>query len=247
MHDPFIQALIDLHRELPRKGPGSDALSCDLMAQVRSLLPDNPRMADMGCGNGHTAFQLIATLGGSVTAVDFAEPFIDELKARLQGEPITPVLGEMLEPGLAPGSLDLIWSEGAAFAVGVENALKTWLPLLKPGGILVYSEAVWFTPAPGGKIAEFWAQNYPEIRSVGDNITRAEALGYRFLAARALPRQAWWESYFNPMRARLDQLEPTLEPNSLMAQVVVSARREQEMFRLYGDQYGYAFFVLQKP
>jgi len=83
MHDPFIQALIDVHRELPRKGPGDDALSRQLMTRVRPLLPASPWMADMGCGNGHTAFLLAETLGGHVTAVDFAEPFLAELERRI--------------------------------------------------------------------------------------------------------------------------------------------------------------------
>lgn len=247
MHEPFIQALIDIHRDLPRKGPGDDTLSRRLMADIRPLLPDNPRITDMGCGNGHVAFLLAETLGGPVTAVDFAEPFIDELKQRLTEEPITPVLGDMLRPGLEPESLDLIWSEGAAFAVGVENALKVWLNLLKPGGVLVFSDAVWFTPEPTAEVMAFWEKADPNICSVGDNINRAERLGYRFIATQTLPQAAWWSSYYDPMTERLDHLEPTVEAGSLMADVIADARREADLFRRFGDEYGYAFFVLRKP
>ncbi|MEO5328165.1 MAG: class I SAM-dependent methyltransferase [Magnetococcus sp. THC-1_WYH] len=246
MHDPFIQALIDIHRELPRKGPGDDALSRQWMAHVSPLLPANPKIADMGCGNGHTSFLLSEVLGGHVTAVDFAEPFIDELKRRLTDEPITPVLGDMLKPGLEPESLDLIWSEGAAFAVGIENALSVWFSLLKPGGVLVYSDAVWFTPDPTSEVSAFWEKADPNIRSVGDNINRAERLGYRFLAAQILPQAAWWASYYGPMKEHLNQLEPTVESGTLMAGVIADARREADLFERYGHEYGYAFFVLQK-
>ncbi|MBF0423296.1 MAG: class I SAM-dependent methyltransferase [Magnetococcales bacterium] len=246
MHDPLIQALIDIHRELPRKGPGDDDLSRQLMAYVRPLLPAPPRMVDMGCGNGHSAFLLIKELRGHVTAVDFAEPFINELKRRLVNEPITPVLGDMLKLGLEPKSVDLIWSEGAAFAVGIDNALKTWSSLLKPQGVLVYSDAVWFTPEPSAEVSAFWQTTDPNIRSVGENINRAERLGYRFLAAHSMTQTVWWASYYDPMKKRLDQLEPTVSSGTLMADVIASARREAELFKRYGHEYGYAFFVLQK-
>jgi SAM-dependent methyltransferase len=249
MQDPIIDALIRIHEGIPRKGPGSDQLARSIIQRFACHVPADPRMADLGCGNGHSAFLLTELLGGHVTAVDFAPAFIDELRRRLEGHPragsITPVTGDMLEPGLVAGSCHLVWSEGAAFAVGIDNALRTWKPLLSPGGILVYSECCWFTPEPSPEVAAFWEKNYPDIRSVGENITRAEGLGYRFLAAEALPREAWWTSYFDPLGARLDEMEAEVEPGSVLQQVISDARWEADLFRRHGDEYGYAFFVLK--
>jgi len=71
-------------------------------------------------------------------------------------------------------------------------------------------------------------------------------LGYRFLAAQALPQAAWWTSYYDPMKERLDRIAPTVDSDSLMAKVIADARREADLFRRYGHEYGYAFFALQK-
>lgn len=248
MHDPFIQALIHIHRDIPRKGPGSDALSRAAMEKLLPLLPDDPQIADMGCGNGHGSFLLVETVGGHVTAVDVAEEFIDELRKKLVGHPaathVTPVVGDMVDPGLAAKSLDLVWSEGAAFAVGLDNALTAWRDLLKPGGLVAFSECCWFTDHPSEEAAAFWAENYPNIGTMGDVVALAESLGYRCLWSDRLPAEDWWTSYYDPLAERLDRLENE-KPEGPLAEVIAGARHEAEIFRRFGDEYGYGFFVLQ--
>ncbi len=49
-----------------------------------------------------------------------------------------------------PGQFDIIWSEGAIFIIGFEKGLATWKPLLKKGGYMVISDAVWFESNPPG-------------------------------------------------------------------------------------------------
>jgi SAM-dependent methyltransferase len=249
MHDQQIEALFKIHESLPRKGPGSDKLARSIIQRLVPKIPENPQIADLGCGNGHTSFLLAEILSGQVTAIDFGTIFIDELRQRLLGDPlaerITPVVGDMLLPDYSEASFHLIWSEGAAYAIGVENALKAWKPLLAPGGIVVFSECCWFTQTPNSEAASFWNKNYPGMLSVGQNITLAENLGYRFLASEVLPQEDWWTSYFDPLGKRLDQLQPNIEPASILAETIVDARFEADLFRRNGDQYGYAFFVLQ--
>ncbi len=251
MHDPYIEALIRIHEGLPRKGPGADALSRAIADRIAPMLPDRPEIADLGCGNGHTALLLADRLGGRVTAVDFAEPFIDELRRTLDGHPlasrVTPRLGDMGDPpGVAEAGLDLIWSEGALFAIGVETGLAAWKRLLKPGGLLVFSEACWFTDRPSDAAAAFWAAAYPDIQTEAVTVARAERAGYRRLFTERLSHEAWWTSYFDPLRARLDRLEPEAASDSPLARAIADARAEQEMYRRHGTDYGYTFFVLRK-
>ena len=37
-------------------------------------------------------------------------------------------------------SFDLLWAEGSACILGWEKAIRTWRPLIKPGGILGATE-----------------------------------------------------------------------------------------------------------
>ncbi|MEG3640204.1 class I SAM-dependent methyltransferase [Magnetococcus sp. PR-3] len=251
MFDPIIEALISIHQDLPRKGPGSDELVRRMIQHLMPLLPTHPEMADMGCGNGHAARMLAGMLKGHVTAIDFAPPFIQELQVWLAEHAlqnhITPQVGDMLASGLAANSCDLIWSEGAAYSVGVEQALQNWFELLKPGGFVVYSDCCWLTTEPSAPATAFWQENYPDMCSVGESITRAEALGYRFCSAEKLPSQTWWTSYYDPLKKRLDQLSEQADSNAVLAEVIAESYREQALFEQHHKEYGYIFFIVQKP
>ena len=97
--------------------------------------------------------------------MDACEPFIDELRARLTVThgAVDARVGDMLAPGVEPASLDLIWCEGAAYAVGVERALAAWRPLLRPDGFVVFSECCWIASGPPAECAAFWADAYPAM------------------------------------------------------------------------------------
>lgn len=251
MDNPIIDALCRIHEGLSRKGPGSDALTRRLIERIRPLLPERPVVGDLGCGNGHAAFTLAEELAAEVTAVDFCPAFIDELKARLEKSPpeagsILPRVADMLESGLEPESINLAWSEGAIGSVGVREALEAWLPLLTPGGIVVFSDLCWFNRQPPEEALAFFAEPYPGMATVGDQIRTAEELGYSFVHAELLPAADWWTSYFDPLAGRLRELEPDVEPGSVLAEIMRLAWVEQENFRRHGDHFGYLFLVLKK-
>lgn len=249
MDDAVIKALCLIHENLPRKGPGSDRVALSLIERIKPLLPNRPRAADLGCGNGHSSLLLAERLEADVLAVDFCQAFLDELAESLETRPaagkVTPRLADMLSPGLEPGSCDLIWSEGAAFAVGTMQAFEEWRPLLAPGGLLVLSECCWFTGSPPPEAKAFWEENYREMGSVGDCIKAAESAGYTFLHAETLPSADWWTTYFDPLAVRLRDLEKEVEPESLLAEVIRRAWVEQDNFRRFSDNFGYLFLVLK--
>ncbi|MBE0533990.1 MAG: class I SAM-dependent methyltransferase [Rhodospirillales bacterium] len=251
MDHAVIEALCLIHENIERKGPGSDRLTHSLIERIRPLLPECPRAADLGCGNGHGAFVLAEELGADVTAVDFCPAFIDELKARLEKSPpkagrISPRVADMLEPGLEPESITLAWSEGAIGSVGVREALKAWLPLLTPGGMVVFSDLCWFNRQPPEEALAFFAEPYPGMATVGNQIRTAEELGYNFVHAELLPAADWWTSYFDPLAGRLRELEADVEPESVLAEIIRMAWVEQENFRRHSDHFGYLFLVLKK-
>lgn len=249
MDDAIIEALCLIHETVERKGPGSDSIALSLIDRIRPFLPEKPKAADMGCGNGYSALMLAEQLEADVIAVDFCQAFLDELGESLKTRPtagrVTPHCSDMLEPGIEPGSRDLIWSEGAAFSVGTYRALEVWRPLLAPGGILVLSECCWFNTFPPAECKAFWDENYPSMGSVGDMIKAAEDAGYGFLHAEKLPSDNWWTSYFDPLAVRLKELEKDVEPDSVVAEVIRMAWAEQENFRRFHEHFGYLFLVLK--
>jgi SAM-dependent methyltransferase len=246
MNDAALRALLHLHAGLPRKGPSSERLVQALLAELAPHLPARPRAADLGCGSGAAAILLAETLDAAVVAVDPCEPFVAELRARLPARrgTIEPRVGDMLAPGLAPASVDLIWCEGAAYNVGVERALAAWRPLLDADGVVVFSECCWTAPDPPAECAAFWAAAYPAMATPAGVVATAERHGYRLRRAERLVPEDWWTSYYDPLAARCAALDGEAAGDPALAAAIAESRREMDLFRRFARWYGYVVFVL---
>jgi len=239
----------ELHRGLPRQGPGEDVHTRRAFAAL-GRLPAQPRIVDVGCGPGMQTLELARLSRGRVTAVDNHEPFLRELQERaaqagLSGH-ITPCGGDMLRLPFGEGSVDLFWSEGAIYIAGFEAGLRAWRPMLRAGGFAVVTEATWLAKDPPEWLARFWAEGYPAMASAEENVHRAEAAGYRLIERFALPPEAWWTHYYTRLEARLPDLRRrhAHDPEALAA--LDAEAEEIELFRRYSDYYGYVFYVLQR-
>lgn len=244
--DAQIAALIELHRGLERQGPGDLALAREILAELPGLLVE-PRIADLGCGSGAGALLLAEWFGMPVRAVDLSREFLDELevcaKQRGLGQLIEPIKADIGRLDWPAGSIDLLWSEGAAYNLGFTTALRRWRPLLAPGGIAVISELSWFgneVPAPA---REFWQSAYPRIGSEAENIARASAAGFGVLAVHRLAAESWWSSYYDPLQARIAELRPLAD--TTMLEVIGETEAEMALFRAHSAAYGYSFYVLR--
>ncbi|MBE9100359.1 SAM-dependent methyltransferase [Vacuolonema iberomarrocanum] len=240
----YFAALTDLHRGLDRKGPGDADVSRNILSHL-STLPRKPRIADLGCGGGASALLLAQYFQSTVTAVDSSLAFINELKARVKQlgleHLVIPIHGDMAQLDWPVGSIDLLWSEGAAYNLGFEQALKTWRPLLAISGVAVISEMSWFADdAPEPAIA-YWQNAYPVMGTEAENIARAKRSGFSVLSTHRLPSQAWWVNYYNPLRERMQQIEIT----SVTQSVIRETEEEMNLFEQFSDFYGYTFYVLQ--
>lgn len=118
--------LIDLHKEGYRQGPGGDAeteLALNL-AMIYRAAPLN--IADIGCGTGASTILLARLLNARITAVDFLQDFLDVLKQRAEStgvaDRISPLARSMEDLPFADGELDVIWSEGAIYTLGLKEA-----------------------------------------------------------------------------------------------------------------------------
>ena len=244
-----LDALFTLFAGLPRAGPGSDASTRKAIDRLPAL-PASPRILDIGCGPGKQTLVLAAASKTPVVAVDIHQPFLDHLAATAAevglSHLVEPCKASMDALEFAPGSFDLIWSEGAVFIIGVAEALRLWRPLLRPGGLLAFTEATWLTDDPAPEVADFWQECYPAMGTVAGNVAVAEARGYRGIDTFTLPDEDWWDEYYVPLGKRVAELRPQCEPGSDLAGVLDETEREMAMFRRHGDSFGYVFYLLRK-
>lgn len=242
--DDYLAALIELHRGLERQGPGDADFSRRLLGELPGL-PASPRIADLGCGSGAASLLLASHFQSAVKAVDSCPVFIEELKVRARRAGlehlVTPIHADMGALDWPPGSVDLIWSEGAVYNLGFERGLGLWRPLLSNGGIAVVSELSWFTDEPPGPASEYWEEAYPGMGSEAENIRRAGRACFAVLCTRRLPGHLWWPNYYDPLRERIERMEATAANQAVVREI----EQEMALFERFSESYGYTFYVLR--
>jgi cyclopropane fatty-acyl-phospholipid synthase-like methyltransferase len=241
----YITALIDLHYGLEHKGPGDRDFSLGIINALPPL-PPKPQIADLGCGSGVSALLLAQHYHSNVMAVDSSSVFITELSQWVDQldlqDLVTPICEDMSKLNWSPGSIDLLWSEGAAYNLGFEQALNIWRPLLSKDGVAVLSELSWFSGDVPKSALDYWQSAYPGIGSEQENIDRAERSGFQVISTQRLPSQIWWTNYYQPLSQRIKEVEMT----PVMESVVAEIEEEMALFRQFSDFYGYSFYILRK-
>jgi serine/threonine-protein kinase HipA len=239
----------ELHAQLPREGPGDDATTRRALAALGSL-SERPDILDVGCGPGAQTLVLARETGGSITAVDLHQPFLDELQRRARtaglAERIAVVRASMTDLPFAPASFDVIWSEGAIFVMGFAAGLTSWRRLLRERGALVVSELTWLTETPPEPARAFWAAGYPGMQTLAENRAAVERAGYHQIAEITLPHAAWFTEYLAPLERRIDELAAARPDDAALARFLDGERAEIDVARRYGDSFGYVFYVMRK-
>jgi ubiquinone/menaquinone biosynthesis C-methylase UbiE len=242
-------AFWEIHADLPRQGAGSDAATEQALAMCTEL-PARPRILDVGCGPGRQSVVLARVSGGHVTAVDRHQPFLEQLRETAMAEGlsdrITGVQADMRALPFEPSSFDLVWSEGAAFVMGVAAALASWRRLLRPAGYLAYSEIVWTGEERPAAVVDFLA-GYPAMTDVEGNTALIAAAAYDLVGHFPVPHSAWWDEYYTPLEARLPALRERYRAEADSLAVIESTAQEIDLRRHYRTSYDYQFFVTLKP
>lgn len=245
----FRELFFDVFESLPRQGPGNRACAARALASCGDL-PPSPKVLDLGCGVGGQTLQLAELTSGSIVAVDSHAPSIERLRAvvaaRGLADRIRPMVGDMAEPGLPPASFDLVWSEGALYNIGLKRALGVCHGLLRAGGYLVFTDAVWRKENPPLAVKAIFADDYPTMGRVPDVLAAIDRCGFSLSDHFTLPDEAWWDDFYTPMELRLAQLRGRYADNDEALAVLDQLAREPQMHREYADWYAYEFFVARR-
>ncbi|EON24140.1 methylase [Nocardioides sp. CF8] len=159
--------------------PDHGLADADTRAAWRELLvgvlPQVPaRIADLGCGTG-TLTRLLVDEGYTVDGLDFSPEMIR--RARVKVPESTFVVADAADPPLEPAAYDVVLSRHVLWAMPDPGAaMKRWVELLTPSGVLVLVEGRWHT---GGGLSA--ADSEQIVRTVRDEVL-----------TRHLPESVYW-------------------------------------------------------
>lgn len=240
-HEHYMADFMAVFSTLERWGPGSEDDTSRALA-ASGLIPNT--ILEVGCGKGLATQVLAKQSQAQIIAVDNEQSALDSLvqKASQLGwsDRLQTLCASMTDLHLAD-TVDLIWAEGSAYIMGVENALSQWKSSLADNGVLMFSDMVWRTDAPSQASVEFWQQEYPDIQSVATRIAQIEQAGYRVVDHFAQSEQAWL-NYYAPLAERVAELESSMADSAALKDI----KHEVNICNEYANEFGYHMFLVAK-
>ena len=230
-----------LYSGLAREGPG---LPADVLWALQVAgTPEGAEICDAGCGSGADAVTLAkARRRARITALDIAPSLVVEARGRLApfGARVRVVQGDMAH---LPGQYDLIWCAGAAYFLGVKQALRGWRPALKFGGRVAISHPVYPTMPPSDAARAFWQGEPGDVSDLAGIEAEIAAAGYATLGHRLLIG-APWAAYYGPLAARIEALRAA-RPSPALADVLDVSTHEIALWHAAQNQIAYALVVVE--
>lgn len=163
----------------PDHGLGDPDTRAAWRALLLGILPEVPAaLADLGCGTG-TLSVLLAEAGYAVTGLDLSPAMVERARAKAAAADVALdlVVGDASRPDLPPAAFDVVLVRHVLWVMDdPATALRRWVELLRPGGILVLVEGSWHTGA--GLTA---AETEDLVRGLG-----------RGAEVRAMPEPVFW-------------------------------------------------------
>lgn len=233
----------------PRQGPGSSETTRKAYSLLEHL-PQHPEILDIGCGGGTQTIDLARLSAGKITAVDINKNLLQILQDKvnhysLQNR-VKVVEADMAALNFRNESYDLIWAEGSIYNIGVETGIKKWKEFLKPGGYMVFTEAVYFKTDIPEELKLFWDKEYPDITWVEDNINKGISNGLELVNHFPLPNFAWKLEFYNHIEQKTQELREKYSEIKEAQTAFNEIMNEIAFFDKYHEYYGYEFYIFRK-
>ncbi len=249
MNEKQEKIFFEIHKDIPREGPGS----FDSTRRVFNLLnelPENQVILDVGCGPGMQTFDLAKISNGKIFALDNHQPYLDKIDREAEKQNLTNRIvtqpGDMNKLPFGENIFDVIWAEGSVYLMGFGKAVELWKKHLKKNGYIVFSELCWFKNEKPEEIENYWHSVYGPMQTIDGIIKFLANRDYQFIGSYTLPYEDWWTNYYTPLTERIAKLKEKYSADKDALEIIDSELTEMKMHKKYSAYYGYSFFVIKK-
>jgi ubiquinone/menaquinone biosynthesis C-methylase UbiE len=244
-----LSLIADLHIRNKRQGPGSDETVRKILGILDIGKNSKLEIADIGCGTGASAIEILKNTCAKITAVDFLPEFLEKLRNEANklgfADRINLIEKDMAELPFDESQFDLIWSEGAVYNIGFERGVNKWRKFLKKHGYIVLTEITWLRKNVPEEIKKYWHREYPEIDTAENKIKILKNSGFEMVDYFVLPENCWLDEYYTPLESSFGDF---LERNTGKAahQIIDENKKEIELYKKYKDYYSYGVYIAKK-
>lgn len=241
-HEQYMADFEAIFDDLERLSPSCD----DDSLKALEILPiKSGEVLDIGCGKGVVTTLLAKHGDFHITALDNDEynlSCVNEavIENKLEHR-ISTVCASMTTMPFEGQRFDMLWAEGSAYIMGVEQALKQWKPFIKAHGYLVISDLVWLADNPSQEVVEFWQQNYPDMTTSKQRVKQMQQAGFEVIKHFTQSDQSW-TNYLAPLQNKIAQLDN----QHFTSNAIKDIQNEIHIHEHYLGQYSYQLFVLKK-
>ncbi|KJG01085.1 MerR family transcriptional regulator [Photobacterium angustum] len=241
-HEQYMAEFEAIFDDLARLSPSCDD---DSLKALETLPIKSGEVLDIGCGKGVITTLLAKHGDFHITALDNDEYNLSCLnEAAIENKlehRITTVCASMTTMPFEGQCFDMLWAEGSAYIMGVEQALKQWKPFIKAHGYLVISDLVWLADNPSQEAVDFWQQNYPDMTTSEQRVKQMQQAGFEVIKHFTQSDQSW-TNYLAPLQNKIAQWDN----QHFTSNAIKDIQNEIHIHEQYLGQYSYQLFVLKK-
>jgi ubiquinone/menaquinone biosynthesis C-methylase UbiE len=203
------------------------------VSMLTKHLKPSDAVLEIGCGTGYFTREIVKT-GAYITAIDISPELLDLAKADIDSDLVNFRIANAYELDMESNSFDSVIGSSVLHHLEIEKAVKEFFRVLKPGGILSFTEPNMMNP----QIA--LQKNIPYIkRKLGDSPD--ETAFFRWSLAKLLKKVGFLEIRITPF----DFLHPAIPPALIPA--INSFGAALERIPLLREIAGSHFITARKP
>lgn len=244
-------SVFKIFESLPRLGGGDDEHTKKAFSRITDLPPGGGEILDVGCGKGAQTMALARLCQSCrIRAVDIHQPYLDALEEKIKAEGysgrIKTVCASMDDLPFDKESFDIIWAEGCASIIGIEQAVRYWKKFLKRGGSIMISDIFWFTKTPSEEAREFFAEYHPTMMTEEEGFQIIRNAGLELVGSFRLPSHVWEESFYGQLRERFGKLDEEYADDKDALMVIDGLKRQTDIFDRYSEEFGNTYLIMRK-